>query len=170
MSMSDDEKKKVRDWQKEGHKGGCRCFACDNGMEAVNKWQDECMKRDGFYMHFVPLPHGYVNAHTHGFKETWGHPDLQVVIPLPQQVMSSIFWNFANRVKKGEAFKAGDLVDKIISGHPVKLIDAKEEGRPILRVLLPDPKWRYPGDTGCTEIYEAQTTLETDYQDATKRN
>lgn len=158
------ERKRLIDWQNQGHPAGHKCFACDQGMDALRKWEDGCMKKGGFFMHYVPLPDGYMNAHTHGFRETWKHPDFQIVIPLPERVVADIFWNFAHRAKAGEQFKAGDSVEKIISGHPIRLIDAKEEGRPVLRVLLPDPKWRYPGEPDCMPTYEAQMTLETDFQ------
>jgi len=120
------------------------------------------MARAGFYMHFVPFGR-YLNAHTHGFDKTWKHPDFQMVMPLGEGIMSGIFWNFANRVKDGETFKSGDNVDKIIGGgHKVRLMEAKEAGRSVLRVLLPDPEWRFPGDPGVLNEYARQVTVDTD--------
>lgn len=132
-------------------KSSCNCARC--AAIAAGKtpaqadaerraWTETQIKKHGWIVHFVAggdeqSPTGF-NAHTHGLQENYQHKDFQLVIPLPEKVAHPIFIELADRVKAGEKFVAGQKVDDIIQGMQVKLIDAVECGRPVLRVILPD--------------------------------
>jgi hypothetical protein len=132
-------------------KGSCKCARCAaiaSGKTPAQAdaeqrdWTRTEMKKHGWICHFVAdgdeqTPNGF-NAHTHGLQENYQHKDFQVVIPLPEKVAHSIFITLANRVKEGEKFQAGQKLDEVIQRMQVKLIDAVECGRPVLRVILPD--------------------------------
>jgi hypothetical protein len=114
-------------------------------LDVHDRWAKKCMKKYGFYTHFVfdkdfeNSPSG-VNLHTHGITESCSHPDFQITIPLDPEIANGIFHNLFNRVKGGDVFAAGDIVNDIL-GNDLKIsfIDANECGRHVLRVILPDP-------------------------------
>lgn len=139
-----------------------KCFVCNGGsMEKMKEWQDEMMSKHGFYIHFVDgEEQGYINAHTHGFRESWDHSDFQLVINIDRKVVSDIFWNFANRVKKGEIFSSGMMVDEVIANYPVRLDTMRENDRDVLRIILPDADGRYPGDHDTSPFFERQVHVE----------
>jgi len=144
------------------HKDGERCDVCSGKMSMadVERWEAENMKKSGFYVHGVMgQEEGYINAHTHGFDRTWSHRDFQLVLHLPENVVMDVFWNFANRVKAGEVFCDGMKVDGIIREYPVLLSSAFEFRRPVLRILFPDAKGRFPGDPDVEAAFEHQNCV-----------
>lgn len=60
------------------------------------------------------------------------------------------------RVKAGERFKDGDAVSNILEGFDIRLKEFFDNGETVLRVLLPDPKGRFPDDPECQCIYAMQ--------------
>ena len=120
-----------------------KCFVCENGMEELALHEAECMVKYGWYAHFVDddsdFPY-HVNCHTHGLEKKYGHPDFQICFPLPVEIAHSILSNLANAVKAGDLFLANDKRYSNILGNnfDIKLIEATECGRTVLRVILPD--------------------------------
>jgi Domain of unknown function (DUF4262) len=142
---------------KHNKSGTCKCSRCAaiaagktpaQADAEYQKWERENLRKHGWICHFVTAdaasPTGF-NLHTHGLQENYQHADFQIVVPLPQKVGHSILITLADRVKAGERFEADKKVDGVITdpdgeGMPVKLIEATECGRPVLRVILPDPR------------------------------
>lgn len=127
------------------HNKNCQCEICqaesiDEGMQRLAAKQLRAVSKHGFYAHLVPVGGGFVNAHTHLVAEAFDHDDFQIVLSIPPQTISGIFHDFVDRVKAGEQFKDGDEVTGIIINGPVKLINAVENFRHVLRVILPDPE------------------------------
>ena len=124
-----------------------RCRAIASGMtpeeadQQQRDWENNCLIERGFYTHMVGDPESptHFNAHTHGLDQFDDHLDFQVVVPMPQQVVHSILCILSDRVKEGERFSAGDIVNEVIQDHPIKLVEATEDERKVLRVILPDP-------------------------------
>ena len=102
-----------------------------------------------------PFPQYICNAHTHGM-EKYGHPDFQLVIHMPQEDMKYILNTFGLRVQAGERFNAGDLVEGIFLDCSVRLDEACESGRKVLRIVIPDGRNRFPEDAGCDYPYSFQ--------------
>ena len=137
-------------------KGICDCAVCQSisdGLskeEAINqyiKWQSDKLSEHGWIMHYVgddtTSPTG-VNIHTHGLHENYNHPDLQVVLQIPQQVVQSILNTIVDRIKNGEKFKDGDVIKSVIAnGLSIKIVNANENGRPVLRIIFPDQSGNY---------------------------
>jgi len=145
------------------HKIGERCDICSGKMSVddVKRWEEEKLEKCGFYVHgVVSREEGYINAHTHGFERTWSHRDFQIVLRLPDKVVMDVFWNFARKVKAGEVFCDGMKVEEIVRGYPVLLSSAFECRRPVLRVLFPDAKGRFPGDPDVEAAFEHQNCVE----------
>ncbi len=131
--------------------GICKCARCAAIAAGKTPAQADAERRDwtrtqmnkyGWICHFVATGDEQTstgfNAHTHGLQENHQHADFQIVIPLPEKVAHAIFITLADRVKAGEKFAAGQKLDEVIQQMQVKLIDAVECGRAVLRVILPD--------------------------------
>ena len=101
----------------------------------------ESVERVGWYGHLVNGGGltGF-DAHTHGLEEKYNHPNFQILISLPKNTVQSIFWGFVDRIKEGERFEHGGMYSKIIKNFPVQLAWARESGRRVLRIILPDPQ------------------------------
>jgi hypothetical protein len=125
------------------HPNECKCAYCEMGVEEVQKMEQECMERDGFYAHLVAKdensPTGF-NAHTHGLMVSWNHPDLQLVIPMKGEVVMGLFWAAVNHIKDdGVTYQDGDVAENIAgNNYKVKFIKVQEAGRDVLRMIIPD--------------------------------
>ena len=131
----------------------------EDPMERMKRLHDESMKKYGWYAHYVPgdttSPTEF-NAHTHGFMDTWKHPDVQIVAPMPQGTAHGIFWAVVNQLKEGKRFEPGTEYAEILEGYTVRFAWAREGsethfkpgsaihivGRPVLRIILPDKEGR----------------------------
>lgn len=129
-------------------------------LTELRRWQDECLRKNGFYVHYVPGEDGAINAHTHGFDATWGHPDVQIVLPLPPDVAHGIFWTVRDLIASGRVFKDGETCEGILKNYPVSFARAREGGRDVLRLLLPDNTGALPADARCSERFKKQLTWE----------
>ena len=107
----------------------------------MKQLHDENMKKHGWYAHYVfddtDSPMG-ANAHTHGFEETWKHPDIQIVYPIPGEVAHGIFWTVVGHLKEGKRYEPGVRYGEILDKYDVMFAWAKEGGRKVLRMILPD--------------------------------
>lgn len=101
---------------------------------------------------FIPYA---CNAHTHGM-ERYNHPDFQLVLNYPPQEVARILNTMGLRVQAGERFKTGDFVEGIYLDCPVRLDEAEECGRTVLRIVIPDKYNIFPEDERCMEKYRIQ--------------
>src|SRR5580692_7078439 len=118
-------------------KGKCRCTICEavakgatpeEARAQFEQWALEKMKEYGWFAHFVSddedSPTRF-NTHTHGLPETFQHLDLQIVVPMPAKVAHGILCNIVNRLKEGERYQAGDVLEGILdNGYKCKLVQA----------------------------------------------
>lgn len=129
----------------DNHKHTESCFACEHGTEALEAFELKSIEDYGWYCHYVPSedydnsPTG-VNIHTHHIQESFNHPDLQIVIPLSQHTVLAVLHEVVNNfIKKGVKFKVGKKYKKIIGNeYSVVFTNAKECGRDVLRMIIPD--------------------------------
>lgn len=101
----------------------------------------------------------FANNHTHGMEQ-YGHLDFQLVLNISPLIAQEILNNLGVRVRDGDRFKPGDMVDNIITNYAVHLVLKVDSERPVLRVLLPDPNGLFPGDKGCQEPYSLQEDVD----------
>lgn len=147
---------------KTGHDEECACCSGKMTLEGLKKWEDDCMKKYGFFMHYVPVQENYINAHTHGIEKTWSHPDLQIVLRVQTETINSLMHSVVDLIKAGEKIWPGRNYHKILQKYPVRFVEAEETGRKVLRMILPDKAGHFPGDDGVSEWFEGQLTLKTD--------
>lgn len=95
------------------------------------------------------------NAHTHGM-EKYNHIDFQMVLRTSNEEIMRILNTFGLKVKAGERFKNGDLIEGIYLNCPVRLSEFTENGRTVLRVVVPDKENRFPEDRDCEYPYSLQ--------------
>ena len=115
---------------------------------------EECGREEQLFLTYT------CNAHTHGM-EKYGHPDFQLVLAYPKEEICRILNTMGLRVQAGERFQAGDMVSGIYEDCEVRLDAAQEDGRNVLRVVVPDKYNRFPEEEGCMDRYRVQV-LETD--------
>lgn len=124
----------------------CKCGYCHGAPFEAAEWEAKALMEYGFFMHYVTdhdpqSPSGF-NCHTHGLDLIGGF-DLQITIPLKPEIASSIFHDLAARTKSGRKFSDGEILDDVLSGgYKCRLVLAEECERPVLRIILPDPKGR----------------------------
>jgi hypothetical protein len=93
--------------------------------------------------------------------DTWKHPDVQIVVPMPQEVAHGVFWAVVEQIKEGKKFEPGTEYAGILEGYKVRFAWAREGsetqfkpgsqvqmvGRPVLRIILPDKDGRTARET-----------------------
>lgn len=128
----------------------CICVCCqakkdgltqDQIFKRLQETQAENIEKYGFCIHYVSDSDSpeLINAHTHGISSSFDHKDFQIVLNLHPSVVQSIFFNLVESLKSGNRFEHNQKVNEIIRYFQIKLIDAVEDGRQVLRVILPDP-------------------------------
>jgi hypothetical protein len=123
----------------------------EDALAEVRRQQAAAIAEHGWCCHVVPDDHesptGF-NAHTHGLEDGYGHPDFQIILPLPFATAHQILANLVDAVKSGRRFAAGDTASGVIRGFNVSFAEATEGGRDVLRVIVPGPE----GQTARGEI------------------
>ena len=139
--------------KKNNHKD-CECAICKHGVEAVRKMQEESVKKYGWYVHVVQDPRcpANTNVHTHHLVESFGHKDLQICLNINPKTSHRLLADAISEIKNGVKFEPGKKYGKIINNYQVEFIEAIEEGRSVLRMLIPDENGKYEG------IYAEQLT------------
>lgn len=130
----------------------CNCDICSGKItrEELNHKEKRMMKEYGWYAHIVAgdpqSPTGF-NYHTHGFRETLDHPDIQIVLPIRGEHCHSLAANLFRQIKEGKRFAdKGQTTIRHADGKSefvVKFIEVKESGRDVLRVILPNPDGKH---------------------------
>lgn len=139
-----------------GHKriSNCACDACRLGLEETEKNIAEMLRTKGWYTQYVQDDSECpfcMNIHTHGVKESFDHPDFQICINLSPQVAHEILSMLVYRIKKGERFYVNTDYDDIGEGYTSRFIFAREAGRVVLRLCIPNERNKFEGPE-----YEAQ--------------
>ncbi len=109
----------------------------------ISRWEAQELERVGYYCHingdYDATPTRF-NAHTHGLGVSFGHADLQIVVPLAPVFVVGFFEAVLRQVRGGRHFQHGDRlpIDILDRHREVLFVDAVEDGRPVLRIIMPD--------------------------------
>lgn len=131
-------------------------------IQLMREHEAKLMKEYGFVVHYVFETdkhefNGMINAHTEGVQENFGHLDLQIVLPLPQETVHPVLTGMVHRIKtEGVVFEPDTKNSEVLEGYDVYLKVFTHHGKDVLRVILPDAKGRLPFDEGCEAIYKQQ--------------
>src|SRR4029077_9408842 len=113
-------------------------------MEARIPYDEEALTSYGWYSHFVLSENGgqqWVNYHTHGLPELYGHLDFQLVLPIDRATLHALATKLVKRVQKGERFAPSVRVSGILDNHDIflaKTMETRSIDRPVLLAILPD--------------------------------
>ena len=110
---------------------------------------EECGKTENRFIK------GYCNAQTIGMYK-YSHPEFQMVLHTDHKLIMYTLNSLGLKVQKGQVFKDGDIVDDLFEGYVAKLKEFVEDGKKLLRVLIPDQNHKFPDDEGCQLEYTYQ--------------
>ena len=120
------------------------CVCCTEGIESLKKKEEECLTRDGWFIHMImnasDCPYDF-NMHTHGLEEKFNHPDLQMCAPIEPKIAYTFLESFIGQIKKGVKYEIGvPIVEKEVFANDLSVIFAwAEEGsRDVLRIIFAD--------------------------------
>jgi hypothetical protein len=127
----------------------------------MNKTPEQMMEEHGWIVHYVFETdkrefNGLCNIHTHGLEQNFDHPDFQVVLPLDPKVIHPVLSGMVADVKQGKQFLANVRDNRVLSGMDVMFKEFEENGRTVLRLIVPDPNGLLPDQEGCQEPYSRQ--------------
>lgn len=103
--------------------------------------------------------HGPISCYTIGLEKHFNHPDIQITLPLDQQMCGQLINTVAGYVKDGRQFTPGILYHDILQHSvPVKFITIKDnkQQRELLRMIFPDENMKFPEDSACNPFYQLQ--------------
>jgi hypothetical protein len=130
-----------------------------------DRWEETQLRKVGWIAHCVfprvdapnendNYPSG-VNYHTHGLLGSFNHPDIQICFPASMESLHGIANAVIHEIKKGKKFEAGvKYYDIMQPPYAVEFIKARECGRDVLRLLIPDKNGEYK-----QHPYDKQLTL-----------
>jgi len=124
-----------------------RKYTHGDPLANLQKKHNEYLEKYGWVAHFVmddkQYPNG-TNYHTHGLRERYHHLDLQICLPIKHELAHSIFDAAIARIKEGWVFVPNKAYYNILDGGmAVSTIAVPEEGRALLRLILPDENGGY---------------------------
>ncbi|NII26195.1 DUF4262 domain-containing protein [Pseudoflavitalea sp. X16] len=130
-------------------------------LEAHARWEQAMMAQHGWYIHYVISDERFpckVNYHTHGIPVSFQHPDLQICLNISPQHAGSVFHTIIDRIKTGLRFELDrDYKGVLHNDFALRFAAAREGGRKLQRVLIPDPTGKLDQDP-----YHLQLTQLTD--------
>jgi hypothetical protein len=116
------------------------------GIDAYRKKEVDLIEQFGFVTRFITddykCPFG-INYCTHGLYRTFKHPNLQICFQIDARIAHDLFHIVVNMIRDGKKFVAGKKYSGIAEGYNTEFIDAIENGRPVLRMLIPDKDGTY---------------------------
>ncbi len=78
--------------------------------------------------------------------ENLGHKDFQCCFPIHAQQVMTFFHAIINDIRSGKSFISEvDYPGYIHRDYMVRFMDAIEDGRPVLRLLIPNVDGEYKG-------------------------
>jgi hypothetical protein len=103
----------------------------------------------------------YINAHTHGLEESYGHKDIQIVMPFGQYSIAEIMSECVYAISRGRTFEPGVSYSGLFYCD-VQFIEVEEDNRKVLRMLIPDERGLLPSDPACEKVHRGQIGFVTD--------
>lgn len=121
---------------------------CTRGEKYYNNFRNNALKKYGWYAECVEFDTDYPNEfnyHTHGILENFGHPDFQVCFRIDEKILHQFMCILVVEIQNGNRFLPEQSYMGIIKDFPAKFIEAWENGRKVLRLLIPNKYGNYAG-------------------------
>lgn len=134
----------------------------DKRIQVTRDHEKQLLKEHGWLIHYVfeteeSSLNGLANIHTHGLAETFGHMDLQVVLPIAPETIHPVLHGIVHDIKNGKVFHPNERSSEVLQGMDVYFAPYTEHDRDVLRLILPDPNGRLPFEEDCDAFYKRQT-------------
>lgn len=81
---------------------------------------------------------------------------MEFHLPVDPQTIYPILIVMVEQVKEGKLFETDKKDSRVLQGFDVIFKEFDEEDRTVLRLILPDPNGKFPGDEGCMAPYSLQ--------------
>lgn len=132
------------------HHANCQCQDCVLAAGVPNCLVDDsydllrgdAMRRFGWLARIRSKVDGFPfswAATTEGFVRTFGHPELEIVVPMASDKAHSIFCSAAEMMASGASFSPGrKIADLLANGFDVEFAWSLEGTAKRLRMILPD--------------------------------
>lgn len=100
------------------------------------------------------------SIHTHGFRELYNQPNIEITISLTLHVAEGIFDLINKMYSDGKTIEPYKYYRDIIKNYSVMFVEAMDitTGEKTLRLLLPDVNGRMPYDPDVSKVYKYQLT------------
>ena len=119
------------------------------------------IEKHGYFVHLAKAPCGTINAHTHGFPKSWGHPNIQVVLPMCVQKYYGFLNKLAGMVRAGYRFEVGRRYNGLLGGDYIpKFVDRFHGNELVLRCLLVGVDFKVTWFDTMDEAYTGLTPAE----------
>lgn len=135
-------------------------------FKKVYEKQQKLLKEKGYYIHnIIPdessnLPKNIAYSHTHGLKENFKHPELEIVLNIDPKIINIIIDNVVAILKKeNKKLKDEEMLKNVIAKYPVKIKHIIKDNDLICRIVLPDPNGMFPEDSNCIKPYSLQEQI-----------
>lgn len=136
----------------------------DGRILRFQKKEREMVDKYGFMVRYVFETEqsefdGLANIYTVGLPETQSHLNVQVVLPLPQNIVHGVISSLVHLIQSGQSFKDGDQSFEVLDGMWVSFKEFDNMGQKMLRIMLPDAEGRLPYHEECDEMYKRQLEI-----------
>ena len=148
--------------------GECSCESCqEEAIEAMRERERQLIKEHGHSIRYVFNSYQtefgvFPSIITRGLLETENHLDLELVLPVDQQMAMYILNTLADLIHKGFKVELNTIYQfKEFNEVPIyfeKSIQPELE-EPLYRVILADPAFKLPMDEGCDPHYQLQAII-----------
>lgn len=121
----------------------------------ISEENQKLLDKQGWFFDYEEIDGPLANIHTHGLVENLHHTDLQIVLKLDEETAGTLLHSIIENIKGGYTYYEGRS-NKVIEDLEVEFKKFKEDGRDVLRLIIPDQDGRFPNEEGCSEPYSKQ--------------
>jgi len=121
----------------------------------VSEENQKLLDRQGWFYEYEDVESPLANFHTHGLAENLHHLDLQIVLKIDEEIVKTLFSSIIENIKGGYTYYEGRS-NNVIEEIEVEFKKFQEDGREVLRLIIPDQEGRFPSDESCSEPYNKQ--------------
>ncbi len=121
----------------------------------ISEENQKLLDKQGWFYDYEEAESPLANIHTHGLVENLSHTDFQIVLKLDDELIQTLFHSIIENIKGGYTYYEGRS-NKVIEDLEVEFKKFQEDGREVLRLIIPDQDGRFPNEEGCSEPYNKQ--------------
>ena len=152
----------------EKHHSDCGCATCNGAsFEELREFERQCIETYGHAIRYIFNSYQtetgtYPSVFTVGLNETANHDDLELVLPVQQELASYILNSLAQKIHEGATYTTG-VTYRIPELNNVPFYFERtlqnEIDKPLLRVMLADQNLKLPNEDGCDFHYRQQALI-----------